>query len=106
MNQTVERQNDVIIQLLARSVFGLEKVRETVTRGKRNPDAYIVAYNSLDGAKGVTELAKLAGVSQPTMTVILQSWEQQGIVYDVGNGNKTLYKRILTLPPKTKEKAT
>jgi hypothetical protein len=92
------KQNEILISLLARSTIGAESIRQLVTGGKRNPAAYVKAYNALDGTIGVTEAAKVAGVSQPTMTVVLKSWEQQGIVYNVGESGRPLYKRLLVLP--------
>jgi len=100
MSDILEKQNEVLIALLARSTLGVRYVYETVTKSKRNPKAYIKAYNSLRGTIGVTEAGKLAGVSPPTMSEILKSWEAQGIVYDVGESNRPLYKRILGLPEK------
>ena len=92
------KQNEALIALLARSAIGLEGIAAVVSRGKRDPAAYLKAYNALDGTIGVTEAAKVAGVSQPTMTVVLKSWEEQGIVYNVGEAGRPLYKRLLLLP--------
>lgn len=92
------KQNEILISLLARSVLGADSIAGIVTSGKRDPAAYVKAYNALDGTIGVTEAAKLAGVSQPTMTVVLKSWEGQGIIYNVGDPGRPLYKRLLVLP--------
>ena len=104
MSEKLERQNEAIIALLARSAIGVETISTIVCGGKRNPEAYRKTYNALDGSAGVTQLAKLAGVSQPTMSVVLQSWEEQGIIYNVGNERKPQYRRVLYLP-KLKRKA-
>jgi hypothetical protein len=98
VSENLERQNNVIIALLARSTLGLERISKIVSGGKRNPEAYRRAYNALEGASTVTEVARLAGVAQPTMTVILQSWAEQGIVYNSGSERKPLYHRLLYLP--------
>jgi hypothetical protein len=98
MSEKLERQNEVIIGLLARSTMGVAAISKIVCGGKRNPDAYRKAYNALQGAKGVTQIAKLAGVAQPTMSVVLQSWEEQGIVYNLGTERKPQYHRLLHLP--------
>ena len=42
-------QNEVIIALLARLALGLDQIREIITDRKRDPEAYIQAYNALDG---------------------------------------------------------
>jgi len=115
MSEILERQNSAIIALLARSTIGVSAISKIVCAGKRNPQAYLKVYNALDGKIGVTDLAKLAGVSQPTMSVVLQSWEEQGIIYNVGTDPKPRYQRLLQLPPiktqrsnpkKTKAEAT
>ncbi len=98
MTNGIEKQVDVLISLLARRDPGIEKIQEIVTRAKRDPAAYIRVYNALDGTIGVTEAAKLAKVSQPNMTRVLQGWEAAGIVYDVGNDRKPLYKRLTVVP--------
>ena len=98
MDDLVAKQNEVLIGLLARSTIGVESIHQTVTKGKKNPAAYIEAYNALSGSVGVTQAAKIAGVSKGTMSDTLKSWEEEGIVYDVGEPNRPLYKRLLVLP--------
>ncbi len=94
---TIITQNDVIIALLARSVLGRDAIHDMVVKGKRDPASYVKAYNGLDGSIGVTDAARLAGVSQPTMTTILKNWEYQGIVFNAGTSRRPLYKRLLGL---------
>jgi hypothetical protein len=105
MSEKLERQNEAIIGLLARSTFGISVISKIACSGKRNPQAYLKVYNSLDGSTGVTELANIAKVSQPTMSVVLQSWEEQGIIYNSGTDAKPRYQRLLHLPPWKPEKA-
>jgi len=92
-----DKSNEIIVSLLARQVFGKEKIKEIVTNKKRNPAAWIKGYNSCDGKTGVVEIAKRAGVSQPNATVILKSLEDEGILYNVGSETKPLYKRLMKL---------
>jgi len=98
MTGNVDKQLDILISLLARRDPGLPFIHRVVTRGKRDPGAYIRVYNSLDGKTTVTQAARLAKVSQPTMTKVLQHWETGGIVYDIGDQRKPLYKRLTLLP--------
>ena len=100
MSNTAEKQNEVIIALMARSTMGVKAIYETVTRGRRNPKAYVKMYNALRGDIGVTQAGKMAGVNKGTMSVTLSAWEAEGIVYDVGQPNRPLYKRLLVLPEK------
>lgn len=103
MSDKSERQNEAIIALLARSAIGVDTIYSLVCGGKRDPEAYRKVYNALEGISGVTDLAKLAGVRQQTMSEVLQSWEEQGIVYNVGTDRKPQYHRLLQLPRKRKK---
>ncbi len=91
------RQNEIIISLLARIAFGEEKLKQIITRGKRKPKDWVRGYNACDGTKGVTEIAKIVGVKQPSATPILKSWEAAGIIYNIGTETKPLYMKVLTL---------
>jgi hypothetical protein len=101
----VQRQNEVIIGLLARLVWSPEKLAEIVSRGKRNPQAYLKVYISLDGARTGTHLASVAGVTQPAMAVALKAWQELGIVMNVGTENQPRYKRLMPIPTSGIEKA-
>jgi len=91
------KQNQIIISLLARMAFGEEKLKQIITHGKRKPKDWIRGYNACDGTKGVTEIAKIVGVTQPGATPILKSWEAAGIIYNIGTETKPLYMKLLTL---------
>jgi len=91
------KQNEVIISLLARMVFGEENIKKIITHSKRNPDEWIRGYNACDGKNGVTEIAKIVGVKQPTATHVLKSWKSAGIVYNIGSEKRPLYMKLLTL---------
>ena len=95
----LSKQNEVIISLLARhkDIFGEEKIRKIVTANKRNAAAWIKGYNACNGKNGVVQIATIAGVKQPTATVILQSWEKEGIIYNDGDKNRPLYVKLLNL---------
>ena len=91
------KELDVIISLLARQVYGNDTIKEIVIHSKKNPDKYIEGYNACDGLTIVKEIAKVIGVKQPTITPILKSWVNEGILYNIGENNKPLYKKILTI---------
>jgi hypothetical protein len=95
--QTLAKQNEVIIMLLARLDNGQTRVRDIVSRGKRDPTAYLRLYNALDGSISVSDAAKLAGVTPGTVSPILRSWEEQGIIYDTGPRGRPIYRRTLLL---------
>jgi len=91
------KQNEIIISLLARMVFGEEKIKKIITHGKRNPNEWIRGYNSCDGKNGVTEIEKIVGVKQPTATQVLKYWKLAGILYNVGSETRPLYMKLLSL---------
>jgi len=89
------KQNEIIISLLAESKKNL--IKGIVTKNKKNPKEYLKGYNSCDGTKGVTELAKIINVKQPTLTPILKSWKEENIIFNFGTKSKPLYKGLLKI---------
>jgi len=85
----------VKIALLARLVWPGESLKAFILAGKKTGAKYIEGYNACDGQKTVSELARIVGVSQPNMTMILKKWEQKEVVYNVGGKGRPLYKRIM-----------
>lgn len=96
-NEEIVSRLDIIISLLAREAFTDEYVRQLVVQGKQDPGRYIKAYNAMDGSIGVTQLAKIAGVAQPTMSQVIATWESAGITVNVGTKRKPNYKKIFTI---------
>jgi DNA-binding MarR family transcriptional regulator len=93
----IQRQNEIVIGLLARMIWTPTQLTDVVTRGKKDPAAYVDVYNALDGNTTGTSLAKIAGVTQQTLSQILQSWEAEGIVANVGTASQPRYKRVMQL---------
>jgi DNA-binding MarR family transcriptional regulator len=93
----IEKQIETIISLLGRVAFTPEKIHDMAGRNKQNPQGYIDAYNACDGNHQVTELATIAGVKQPTMTPILQEWEELGIIYEVDKPRGKFYKKLFPI---------
>src|SRR5688500_14869321 len=98
MSELLERQNQVIIELLARMSIGAEKIGEIVRKNKQNPESYVKVYNQLNGSKTLTDLAKDAGLTKQALSPILTSWEDQGIVYNIGSEKLPKYVGLLKLP--------
>lgn len=101
---SIVQQNDVIITLLARLVWTPEKLVAAVTERKKNPDAYVSVYNALDGVKTGKQLGEIAGVTQQSISAVLQTWLDEGIVLNVGTENQPKYRRLMRLPEKRKTK--
>lgn len=91
------RQNEVIITLLGRVAFKDEEIRGIVKRQKKNPKKYVEAYNVCDGEHTVSQLAKVAGVSQPNMTNVLKSWEESCIIYEVDRPKGKFYRGLFAI---------
>jgi len=91
------RQNEIIISLLGRIAFSKEDVRKIVTNKKRNPEKYIEGYNACDGNHSVSEIARIVGVSQPNMSVILAEWEEIGIIREVEKSGGKFYKKLFPI---------
>ncbi len=91
------RQYEVVISLLGRIAFPGDKVRDLVTRGKRNPEKYVQGYNACDGTKTVRDLAQVIGVQPPTLSPILAQWEAFGIVYSTEQAGGRFYKKLFQI---------
>lgn len=102
MSEIIEEQNKVIISLLARSVIGIQQIEKIVRSGKKKgePDKFVLAYNALDGTTSGVDLAKIVGISQPGMVSVLQTWENEGIIYKAGKSGR--YVGLLKIPLKKK----
>jgi hypothetical protein len=99
----LQRQNDIIISLLARMIWTPTQVAEIVSRGKRDPEAYRRVYNALDEKTTGTSLAATAGVKQQTLSAILQDWKEEGIVVNVGTDSPR-YRRLMSIQVKANKK--
>lgn len=93
----ITQQNEVIIPLLAKIAFTKEEIRGLVTHKKRKPENYIEGYNCCDGSHSVSDLARIIGVKQWTLSPILIEWEQLGIVREVDKPKGKFYKKLFSI---------
>lgn len=95
----IVKQNEIIISLLGRMGFTTDKIREIVTKNKREElkEKYIEGYNALDGKKSVSQIADLIGVSLSTLSPISSEWEELGIVNQVSKSRSKYYKRLFPI---------
>ncbi len=91
------RQNETIISLLGRVAFKKDDVMEIVTRSKQSPEKYIQGYNGCDGNHTVKEIAAIVGVKPPTLSPILQAWEELGVIYEVEKAKGRFYKKLFPI---------
>lgn len=85
------------IQLMGRIAFTPEQIKKIVIKSKQNPENYIKVYDACDGKHSVSGLAKIASVKQPTMTPILQNWEEEGIIFRVERPGGKFYKKLFAI---------
>ena len=93
-------QNNIIITLIGRRAFTKEEVLSIVTSGKQKTkkQKYVEGYNACDGNHSVSEIAKIIGVTDGTLSPILQGWEDTGIIYPVaGPRAGKFYKKIFRI---------
>jgi len=91
------KQNEIIISLLGRLAFKPEEVRKIVELRKRNPQNYVNGYNACNGKHSVSEISRIVGVTQGTLSPILAEWEEKGIIYEVEKPKGKFYKKIFPI---------
>lgn len=99
LSQIIE-QNNVVITLLGKMAFTKEEVLNIIVSGKQQAkrQKYIEGCNACDGNHSVSEVADIIGVTQGTLSPILQSWEESGIIYPVSSARKgKFYKKIFPI---------
>jgi len=93
-------QNNTIIALIGKMAFTKEEVLNIVVSGKQKAkqQKYVEGYNACDGNHSVSEIAGIIGVTQGTLSPILQTWEESGIVYPVTSSRVgKFYKKIFPI---------
>jgi ActR/RegA family two-component response regulator len=94
----VVHQNEIIISLLGRMAFDKKEVKDIVTSKKKiDPEKYVEGYNACDGNHTITELAAVIGVKRPTLSPILQEWEDLGIIFEVERPKGKFYKKLFPI---------
>lgn len=68
-------QNNTIIILVGIMAFTKDEVRQFIAADKlkTKQEYYVKGYNACDGKHSVSEIAKIGGVTQCTLSPILQS---------------------------------
>lgn len=94
------KQNNIIIALLGKMAFTKDEILHIVVRGKQKTkqEGYVKGYNAFDGEHSVSEIAKIIGVTKGTLSPVLQSWEESGIIYSVTSPRAgKFYKKIFPI---------
>ncbi|OLC63410.1 hypothetical protein AUH73_02300 [archaeon 13_1_40CM_4_53_4] len=96
---------EAVIGILGRSVFPEDKLRDMVTKYKKNPEQYVRGYNLCDGEHAVIDIAKEIGVAGPTLSPILTDWKDRGIIYEVTKTGGKFYRKLYKLEEKHREQS-
>jgi hypothetical protein len=104
--ENIVKQNDAIIGLLARMIWKPEELVQLLTVGKKRPEGYPAVYNALDGEKTGKQLAELAGVTQQSISALLQTWQDEGYVLNFGTQGLPKYKRLMRVPTPPERRKT
>jgi len=91
------KRNELIISLLGRIAFKNDELKAIVTKGGKKPKQMIQAYNLCDGATSITEIARSAGVGQPSLTAAVEKWERSGIIFRKKKGKEVLPLRLFEI---------
>jgi DNA-binding MarR family transcriptional regulator len=91
------RQNEAIISLLGRIAFPNDRLKEMIQKGSHKPNEMLAAYNLCDGANTITKIAKQVGVAQPSLSVAIDKWEQDGIIVKRKEGLETFPRKLYTV---------
>jgi len=91
-------QNEIIISLLGRMAFPEDELKKLITSNSKKPDILLKAYNLCDGNTGLTEIARKASISQPSLTEAIKRWVEMGIVIKhVNKSNQVFPQRLYKL---------
>lgn len=97
---TIIEQNNAMIALIGKMAFTKDEVLNIVVTGKQKlkQQKYIEGYNSCDGNHSVSQVAAIIGVTDSTLSPILRSWEEYGIIYPLSSSRLgKFYKKIFPI---------
>jgi hypothetical protein len=96
LNKIAERF-DIIISLFARQVLDPEKVKERITKGARDKARTVKCFNLCDGKTSITDIAEAAKMDQGGVSRQVDSWEKDGFVFKIEDGQKTYPKALIRI---------
>ena len=84
MNDT--ETNDLLHEMVLWLRFQNRSALQSRLRDVLSSDSDKIIYDQSDGTASQPEIAKAAGVSQPTVSTKWKAWRQLGIVYEIEGG--------------------
>jgi len=95
---SIKDQFDIIISLLARQTLDQKEIKETITKGARDKKRLITCFNLCDGKTPLTEIAKAGKMDPGNLSRQVESWENDGYVFKIRDGQKTFPKALIRIP--------
>lgn len=86
-----------ILATVARQTFSTEFITEKVAVGA-DKAKQVDAYNSCDGTKSQSEIAKAVGLDQGSFSRTVARWIELGIVIRVGEGREIKLVHVYPIP--------
>jgi DNA-binding MarR family transcriptional regulator len=86
-----------MISLLARIAFPKDELKTVVQKGSKKPEQVLRAYNLCDGKTSISEIAKLAKLAQPSLSIAVDKWEAQGIILKIPSKNEVFPLRLFEI---------
>lgn len=79
-----DRVVELLEELVAWTRFGARATLLDMWDNVLKDDKHLLAYELSDGTRSQTEVAAVAGISQPTVSILWQRWRKVGIVRTAG----------------------
>lgn len=95
MSDRTEQLLQVLVQLAGRTAFSPDKLREIVAVGQ-SAARQVEAYNLCDGRRTQGDIAKSLRLDAGNFSRTVRRWQDQGIVFRVGDDQQLLHLYPLT----------
>jgi len=86
-----------LVEVNIRNTVDVVKAKEIITKKRRNPKAFIKAYNACNGKTSVTDIAKKFKIDQGNLSRAIDDWQQNGLLIKLENDGKVLPKALVSL---------
>jgi Fic family protein len=93
----IKYQFDVIIALLAQEILNPDEIRETISKGRKDPKKIIDAFNSCDGKTSLSDVANKYKIDRGNFSRDVESWEKSGYMVKIEKKGKVFPKVIIIL---------
>lgn len=93
----IKYQFDVIITLLAQKILNTDEIKETISKGRKDPKKIINAFNSCDGKTIITDVAKKYKIDPGNFSRDVEAWEKSGYIIKIEKEGNVFPKALILL---------